>query len=183
MARLDTLITMVDAYAFFSNLESVQCVQERRNVAGSGKEVKEDPEDDEEDTRSVAMLLAEQVEFANLVVVNKCDLVDEHELARVVASVKALNPQAHVIQTTRSKVPLESVLGTGLYDYDKASRAAGWLGTLEGITYGPTSYGMTSFVYRARKPFHPQRLHELLDADVPLPWRHPQQRFLLVGLA
>lgn len=168
VARLDTLVTVVDAHAFFSNLNSVEVAQQRRERERGGEEVESD-EEEEDDARPVSRLLAEQVEFANVVVVNKTDLVGKEDLGRVLASVGALNPTARVITTTRSNVPLDAVLGTGLFDYEKAHKAAGWMETLVGFTYGPSNYGVSSFVYRARRPFHPKRLHDLLDADVPLP--------------
>ncbi|MEL6345836.1 MAG: GTP-binding protein, partial [Myxococcota bacterium] len=120
------------------------------------------------DERTLATLHTEQVEFADVVVVNKTDLVSEDALHRVEATVRAINPDAHLIRSERGRVPLASVLGTGRFDMEAAQRRPAWVQELLG-THTPETeaYGISSFVYRTRHPFHPERFHALLRKPWP----------------
>ena len=147
LARLDTMVTVVDAQAFPTELATGP------SLASQGMAVSK------EDERTLATLHTEQVEFADVIVLNKTDLVEEQELLAVEATLQAINPGALLVRSAHGQVPLCSVLGTGLFDMDAAQRRPAWVQELMG-THTPETeaYGITSFVYRARDPFHPQRL-------------------------
>ena len=152
VARLDTMVTVVDAKCFLDELRSIETLKERAIAAG------------EEDERSISELLVDQVEFADVLVLNKTDLLDEHGCARVEAALSRLNPQARVVRSVRGEVEVSDVLDTGLFDMERASNAAGWKQELSREHVPETEeYGITSFVYRRREPFHPERLHFLLN--------------------
>jgi G3E family GTPase len=156
VARLDTMVTVVDAQAFPVEL------QEGVSLESQGLAVSE------EDERTLATLHTEQVEFADVIVVNKVDLVTPEQLRRVEATLRAINPSAVLVRSTHGKVPLESVMGTGLFDMEAAEQRPAWIQELLGNHTPETeAYGIRSFVYRARPPFHPQRLHDFLAADWP----------------
>eukprot|EP00762_Andalucia_godoyi_P005862 ANDGO_07016.mRNA.1 Putative metal chaperone YciC len=155
-ARLDTMVTVVDAANFPKNLASDQKLSER-----FGEEnVK--PEDE----RNVVDLLIDQIEFANVVVVNKIDLATAEEVTMLEGMIHRLNPDAKVICTTFSQVDPKEILNTNLFDFDKASLNPGWLREIRG-SHKPESdeYGISSFVYRRRRPFHPQRLWDAIEND------------------
>ncbi len=156
VARLDTMVTVVDAAAFPSQLlrgDSLASI----DLAIS-----------EEDQRTLATLHVEQVEFADVIVLNKCDQVDADGLDAVERTIRAINPAALLVRSVRSQVPLMSVLGTGRFDMDEASRRPAWVKELNG-EHVPESeaYGISSFVYRARHPFHPERLQTWLRSPWP----------------
>jgi G3E family GTPase len=154
VARLDTMVTVVDASTFLDECDSVEDL----NARGLGLS--------EEDDRALVDLLVEQVEFADVLVVNKSDLVDRETLTRVVAVVRSLNPRAQILPATHGRVPLGNVLDTGLFDFARAAEAPGWLSVLRGEEQPETEeYGITSFVYRARRPFDPARLWERANAE------------------
>ena len=151
LARLDTMVSIVDASTFLDRFE----ILEELTDLGVGR--------DDEDDRSVTDLLVDQIEFADVLVVSKPDLVNAEHLERVVALVRQLNPRARLVVAENGEVPLDAVLDTGLFDEDEASTAPGWVKALNGDNTPETDeYGITSFVYRHRWPFHPKRLaHEL----------------------
>ncbi|MEL6342085.1 MAG: GTP-binding protein [Myxococcota bacterium] len=154
LTRLDTMVTVVDAARFAQDFSSTDELIDR----GAGL--------DEEDDRSIAALLADQVEFADVILLNKTDLVTPEECQRVEAAIKALNPVARIIRTTRSNVDLREVLNTGRFDYEQAENAAGWARELHGEHTPETEeYGISSFVYRARRPFDAGRLMDALSGD------------------
>ena len=156
LARLDTMVTVVDAKRFLDDWRSEDDLRERRLALG------------DDDERTVADLLVEQVEFANVLVLSKLDLVTPEEAARLEGVLRHLNPEARLVRAVRGDVPTDAVLGTGLFDFDRAAQAPGWLKELRG-EHVPESveYGISSFVYRARIPFHPARFWALLhDGDV-----------------
>jgi len=156
VARLDTMATVVDAQRFVQHLESLD------ELIDLG--VARDAADD----RTLAMLLIDQVEFADVIVVSKPDLVDGDALARVVALVRALNPRARIEIAERGDLPLDRLLHTDLFDLDAHSLAPGWVQALNGEQAPETEeYGISSFVYRHRWPFHPGRLAEALASDWP----------------
>jgi G3E family GTPase len=157
-ARLDTMVTVVDAAAFLSDLVHDRSLAEVGQVA------------DASDARSVAPLLVEQVEFADVVVINKIDRVGDGELERVETAIRALNPSARVVRAERGRVPLQDVLNTGRFDYAKAAEGAGWKRALSGVHTPETEvYGFTSFTYRAERPFGAARLFRVLTDTNAMP--------------
>jgi G3E family GTPase len=147
VSRLDTMLTVVDASRFLEHFEVLEELAE----LGIGR--------DDEDDRAVTDLLVDQVEFADVLVVSKPDLVEPGELERVVKLVERLNPRARIVIAERGDVPLEAVFDTGLFDEEEAATAPGWVRELNGQHTPETEeYGITSFVYRHRWPLHPDRL-------------------------
>ncbi|VVD67113.1 GTP-binding protein [Pandoraea terrigena] len=146
IARLDTMVTVVDALHVLDDFHSVDTLAQRGEVAG------------EDDERRLAELLTEQIEFADVVVVSKGDCVDAARLDAVKALIAGLNPSARIVLGERGQVPLAEVLGTGLFDPQRAERMAGWAQALEGEPVSEAdTYGVTSFVLRRREPLHPAR--------------------------
>ena len=118
-----------------------------------------------DDTRTIVDLLVDQIEFANVILVNKTDLVDAATLKQVVGTIKRLNPDADVVPTTRSNVPLGVILNTGRFNLAEAEAAPGWLKELRGEHVPETEeYGISSFTFLSRRPFHPGRLHAALNS-------------------
>lgn len=156
VARLDTMVTVVDAFNFLRDYSSQDSIQSRGESLG------------EEDARTVVDLLIEQVEFCDVLVLNKIDLISEPERERLMAILNSLNPRARIETAEFGQVPLDRVLNTGLFDFEEASKAPGWLQELRG-THTPETeeYGIGNFVYRARRPFHPQRFKELVESEWP----------------
>lgn len=156
LAQLDTLVTVVDAYNFLRDYGSCDSLRARGESLG------------EQDERTVVDLLVEQLEFCDVIVLNKVDLVSEEEREQLIAILAGLNPRARIEISEFGKVPLERVLNTGLFDFDQASQAPGWLQELRG-THTPETeeYGIRSFVYRARRPFHPQRFLDFIEGEWP----------------
>ena len=152
VARLDTLVTVVDASTFLTELARGEALAERDMTAGPG------------DARSIADLLVDQVEFADVILLNKTDLVDAERLGAVEAVVRRLNPTARLLHTDHGVVPLDEVLDTGLFDPVAAAEAPGWDEEIaEGHTPETEEYGIGSMTFRADRPFHPRRLAETLD--------------------
>jgi G3E family GTPase len=146
VARLDTMVTVVDALNFMEDWQSLDEVRERGQALS--------PEDD----RNVVRLLVEQVEFADVLVINKADLVSTEVLAALQAVLARLNPRAHQVVGTRGEVPLGEILDTGRFDLDEAKAAPGWMAVARGEARSEADeYGMSSFVFRERRPFHPDR--------------------------
>ena len=161
VAALDSLVTVVDCSAFACNLTTTADLLEQfgKNQAGEGEVV-----EDEMAELSVASLLIQQIEFANIIVLNKCDLVSADTAANVEAALRALNAKADVIKTTRARVPVELVLRTGKFDMDDTLNAAGWVTKIRGNELtNSKQYGISSFVYQERTPFHPVRLHTFFE--------------------
>ena len=156
VARLDTMVTVVDAEAFPRQLV------EAATLASFDLAISDD------DLRTLGTLHIEQVEFADVIVLNKCDRVDDEALRRVEATLRAINPGAVLVRSVRGQVPLLAVLGTGRFDMDAAQKNPAWIRELNG-EHLPESeaYGIKSFVYRARHPFHPERLNAWLDTPWP----------------
>ncbi|WP_166655851.1 MULTISPECIES: zinc metallochaperone GTPase ZigA [Pseudomonas] len=156
VAQLDTLVTVVDAFNFLRDYASSDLLESRGESLG------------EEDERTVVDLLIEQIEFCDVLVVNKLDLVEPAERDRLLAILRSLNPRARLELTSFGAVPLERVLQTGLFDFDKAAQAPGWLQELRGEHTPETEeYGISSFVYQARRPFHPERFFALVKQEWP----------------
>ena len=151
VAILDTMVTVVDAVNFLKDYEDAKYLQD------SGESLGED------DERSVADLLADQVEFADVLLVSKTDLVEPSEVERLTAILKSLNTHAQVIPISQGQVPVDEVLSTGLFDFERAQEAPGWLKEMRGEHVPETEeYGISSFSYVARRPFHPEKFHQFV---------------------
>lgn len=156
VARLDTMVTVVDAVNFSIDLDEADSLQARGEHLG------------DEDERSVADLLVDQVEFADVIIVNKIDMITSSERERLEHGLRQLNRHAEIVHARFSEVPLQKVLDTGRFDFERAARAPGWLAEMRGEHTPETEeYGIGNFVYRARRPFHPARFAAALQGD----WR------------
>jgi G3E family GTPase len=156
IARLDTMVTVIDAFNFPQDFGSPDELRDRDLEAGEG------------DERTVVDLLVDQVEFADVLILNKTDLVEPDDLAQLEALLRKLNPTAALVRTQFGQVALDQVLNTGRFDFARAAEAPGWLKELRGEHVPETEeYGISSFVYRARRPFHPQRFWERINEDWP----------------
>ncbi|MCY1054663.1 zinc metallochaperone GTPase ZigA [Nannocystis sp. SCPEA4] len=145
-ARLDTMVTVVDAANFLRDYDSRATLRQRGLAL------------DRSDERTLVDLLIEQVEFADVLVINKVDLVAPEEVARLAAILRQLNREAEIVHATHGHVPLRTLLGTGRFSFERAAQAPGWLRELRGEHLPETeAYGIANFVYRARVPFHPER--------------------------
>ncbi|TKY90728.1 hypothetical protein EX895_000726 [Sporisorium graminicola] len=154
VARLDTCVTVVDAVNLFNDYNTTDFLVDRH---------KDDHDVPEEDDRNISDLQTDQLEFANVILINKCDLVGKEEVDRIRAFIRLLNPDAKIIPTTRSRIDLKEILNTNLFSYEKAAMGAGWLKSLnEEIKPETEEYGIGSFVYKARRPFHTARLWETI---------------------
>ncbi|CAD7698707.1 unnamed protein product [Ostreobium quekettii] len=158
IAKLDTCVTVVDAANMMSNFSSIETMAEREGKGGSTN-----------DGKNVVGLLVEQIEFADVLLLNKVDLVSWDDQCRMNGLLRALNSDAEIIPTSFSKVDLKKVVNTGRFSFEKAQSSAGWLkaikaGDLDRGTPA-TKYGVSSFVYSSRRPFHPRRLYTLLCSN------------------
>jgi G3E family GTPase len=155
VARLDTLVTVIDTETFLSDWQSESDLRARGIAV------------DEDDERSVSDLLVEQIEFANVLVLSKLDRVDREDGERIEALLRQLNPEARIVRANHGEVATDTVLDTQLFDFEEAEQAPGWLAALRGEPApADEKHGLETFVYRARVPFHPQRFWDLLaDAD------------------
>ncbi|MCU0420239.1 MAG: GTP-binding protein [Cyclobacteriaceae bacterium] len=152
MTRLDTMVTVVDAFNFFNDFGSADTLLARKLT------------DDNEDQRTIVNLLTEQVEFANIIVLNKTDLVSAEQLKVLTGVLMKLNPDARLIESSFGHIPPKAILNTKLFDYEKAQQAAGWIKELNNIHTPETEeYGISSFVFRDYRPFHPQRLWDFVQ--------------------
>ena len=155
VAGIGTMVTVVDAFHFLRDFKSVEKLRERGESMGEG------------DERSIVDLLHDQIEFADVILLNKCDLMEPGSLREVHGMIRALNPQAVIHETVNAEVPLDKMLGTGLFDMDRAERHPGWLDSLIEHTPETEEYGISNFVYESRTPFHPQRLFDLFEREWP----------------
>ncbi|MFE1247998.1 GTP-binding protein [Streptomyces sp. NPDC058735] len=155
VARLDTMVTVVDAANFLSELASGDDLAERGLAPY------------EDDERTVSDLLVDQIEFADVLVLNKLDLVDEDAAARLRAALTRLNPVARLVPATHGRVDPRQVLGTRLFDLERAQQAPGWVRELNGDHVPETEeYGISSTVFRSELPFHPARLWSFVTEDM-----------------
>ena len=151
MADLDTMVTVVDAVNFMKDYEEAKFLQEKGESLG------------EDDERSVADLLIEQVEFADVILISKTDLVSADDVERLKAILLTLNTDAKLIPISQGEIHLDEVLSTGLFDFERAQAAPGWLKEMRGEHIPETEgYGISSFSYRARRPFHPEKFYQFL---------------------
>ncbi|ELY42232.1 GTP-binding protein [Natronorubrum tibetense] len=145
--HLDTTVTVVDAHQFNEAMQSDEIL------------------DDDGTKKHLGDLLVEQVEFCDVLLLNKCDLVDEATLAEIEATVETLQPRAEIVRTTHGRIETDDIIDTGRFDFEEASRSAGWMQELqEPHESAEEEHGVTSFVFGAQRPFHPERFAELLDA-------------------
>lgn len=152
VAQLDTMLTVVDAETWLSEYKKQQTLLELDMAVA------------DEDGRTLSDLLVEQVEFANVILINKTDLVTAAELAELKSYLHRFNPEAVVIESEYSAVPLDRVLNTGLFNLEEASQLPGWAEELQGHHIPETDeYGISSFTYRARRPFHPTRFLKFIE--------------------
>jgi G3E family GTPase len=156
MTRLDTMVTVVDAANFLEQFMEGESLEALGQKAG------------EEDERTLSDLFIDQVEFADVIVINKTDLVDLETLAELKSVLRRLNPVARIQEANRGVVPVDSILDTGLFDMEKATGSAGWIRELQG-THTPETeeYGIGSFIYEARRPFHPARFWDFIHREWP----------------
>ncbi|WP_207291532.1 zinc metallochaperone GTPase ZigA, partial [Pseudomonas sp. DP16D-R1] len=155
IARLDTMVTVVDGMNFLLDYQAADSLDSRGETLG------------EEDERSITDLLIEQIEFADVILVSKIDLISSRERQELMAILERLNARAEIIAMVMGEVPLKKILNTGRFDFEKAAEAPGWLQVLRGEHVPETEeYGIASAVYRARRPFHPQRFFSFIDR----PW-------------
>jgi len=155
-ARLDTMVTVVDAFNFLKDYSSIDSLQQRGESLG------------EQDERTVVDLLIDQIEFCDVILLNKIDLIDQAQQDQLIAILKTLNPRARIEIAQFGKIALDKILNTQLFDFDEAAQAPGWLKELRGEHTPETEeYGISSFVYRARRPFHPERFYDLVQAEWP----------------
>ncbi len=153
---IDTMVTVVDAFNFFKDFGSPETLMDR------------DMTDIEGDYRTIVNLLTDQIEFANVIIINKVDLVPKETLGVLKASIKKFNPSAKIIESTYGKIAPKEILNTGLFDFEEAEQSAGWIEELKKEEHTPETeeYGISSFVYRSKEPFDPERF-----------WQYVQQKF------
>lgn len=156
VARLDTLVTVVDARSFLDEYFAARPLREAGESLG------------EDDARTITDLLVEQVEFADVILINKTDLVSSEEVATLTGVLRYLNTEADIIPVERGQPDLSRVLDTQRFDFERARRAPGWLREMRGEHLPETlEYGIASFTWRARRPLHPQRFRDLLHGPWP----------------
>ena len=156
-SHIDTMITVVDCFNFFKDFSTNELLVDRALT------------DIEGDFRTIVNLLTDQIEFANVIILNKTDLVDIKTIGLLKASIQKLNPGAKIITSDFSKVNPKEILNTNLFDFEEAQTSAGWQKELEGGTHTPETeeYGISSFVFRNQKPFHPGRFWKYINEEYP----------------
>lgn len=154
---IDTMVTVVDCFNFFRDFSTNELLKDRELT------------DMKEDDRTIVNLLTDQIEFANVIVLNKTDLVDIETVGVLKAAIKKLNPGATIIASTFGKINPKELLNTGLFDFEEAQNSAGWKKELEVGHHMPETeeYGIGSFVFRSNKPFHPERFWRYLNEEYP----------------
>ncbi len=153
VATLDTMVTVVDAVNFLKDFDEAKYLQETGESLG------------EEDERTVADLLVDQVEFADIILISKTDIASSKEVERLKAIIKTLNTHAEIIPIAKGQIDIKEVLETGLFDFERAQTAPGWLKEMRGEHVPETEeYGIGSFSYQARLPFNPEKFHNLLHS-------------------
>ena len=153
VAKLDTMVTVVDAVNFLKDYEDAKYLQDTGESLG------------EDDERSVADLLVDQIEFADILLVSKTDLVEAEDVEKLNAILRSLNTSAKIIPITYGKVDIQNVLNTGLFDFEKAQQSPGWLQEMRGEHVPETEeYGISSFSYVARRPFYPEKFYNFVHS-------------------
>ena len=153
VSKLDTMVTVVDAVNFLKDYDEAKYLQEVGESLG------------EDDHRSVADLLVDQVEFADIILISKIDLVSKKRINKLVSILKTLNTNAEIIPISNGKIKIDKILNTGLFDFEKAQQSPGWMQEMNGEHIPETEeYGISSFVYEARRPFYPEKFHNFLHS-------------------
>ena len=154
-ARLDTMVTVVDGLNFLQDYQAAESLDSRGEIL------------DESDERSITDLLIEQIEFADVILISKIDLISSADRQELMAILQRLNTHAEIIPMVMGEVPLNKILDTGRFDFERAAQAPGWLQELRGEHVPETEeYGIASSAYRARRPFHPERFFNFIER----PW-------------
>ena len=155
---IDTMVTVVDCFNFFNDFSSNELLADRRLTEIDG------------DNRTLVNLLTDQIEFANVIILNKIDLVDEKTVGLLRAYLKKLNPSAKIIESKFGNVTPKEILNTGRFNFDEAATTPGWQKELEGGHHTPETeeYGIASFVFRDPNPFNPERLWTFLNNEYPI---------------
>ena len=153
VSTLDTMVTIVDAVNFLKDFNEAKYLQEVGESLG------------DEDQRSVADLLVDQVELADIILISKTDLVKQGDIDKLKAVIRNLNTHAQIIPISNGEISGQEILSTGLFDFERAQQAPGWLKELRGEHVPETEeYGISSFVYKARRPFYPKKFHDFLHS-------------------
>jgi G3E family GTPase len=154
---VDTMVTVVDAFNFFKDFGSPETLMDRELTTI------------ENDYRTIVNLLTDQIEFANVIVLNKTDLVDRNSLGILRSALQKLNPSAKIIESSFSKINPKELLNTGLFDFEEAEQSAGWIEELNKDEHTPETeeYGISSFVFRSKKPFDPERFWNYIQHKFP----------------
>ena len=154
---VDTMVTVVDAFNFFNDFGSPETLIDRKIT------------DIEGDDRTIVNLLVDQIEFANVILLNKTDLVSKEHIGILKAAIKKLNSSAHIIETSYSRVETSKILNTGLFNFEEAEQSAGWIEELNKENHTPETeeYGISSFVYRSKKPFNPEKFWNYIEYKFP----------------
>ena len=153
---IDCMVTVVDAFNFLRDFGSSNTLQDQNlsNLEG--------------DNRTIVNLLTDQIEFANVIIINKIDLIEAEDLLLLKGLIKKLNPDANILISSFGKVDINEIINTNLFDYEKAENSAGWIKELEGVHTPETeTYGINSFVYRSIRPFHPERFWDYVNNSFP----------------
>lgn len=153
VSRLDTLVTVIDCFNFITDFSSIETLLDRQAT------------DMPDDYRTLVNLLTDQIEFANVIILNKTDLVPAMKVNMIKAIIRKLNAEAVIVESSFGKVPLTAILNTGLFNFEKTSQSAGWIEELNKPHHTPETeeYGISSFVFRSRRPFHPERFWYYLN--------------------
>jgi G3E family GTPase len=157
MSYIDTMVTVVDSFNFFRDFSTTEVLLDRKLT------------DDDQDTRTIVNLLTDQVEFADVLVLNKTDLAPAESVALLEATLRKLNPGAKIIRSKFGRVDPREIVNTRLFDFEKAQLSAGWIKELTAGSHTPETeeYGISSFVFRSQRPFHPVRWWQFLNDDYP----------------
>lgn len=153
---IDTMVTVVDGFNFFKDFGSAKTLEDIKatNI--------------DNDTRTIVNLLVDQIEFANVIILNKTDLITQKQQELLIATITKLNPVAKILLSEMGNVRPSEIINTGLFDYEEAETSAGWMQELEGIHTPETEeYGISSFVFRNEKPFHPGRFWKFISHEFP----------------
>ena len=155
-ARLDTMVTVIDAFNFLTDFNEADGLAERGESLGA------------DDQRTVSDLLIDQIEFCDVLVLNKTDLAAPDQLVALHSILRRLNPRARIVESTHGRIPPHEVLGTRRFNFEQAAQAPGWLSVMRGDEQPETEeYGIASFVFRSDRPFHPQRYWDFLHTEWP----------------
>ena len=154
---VDTMVTVVDAFNFFNDFGSAEKLVDRQLT------------DIEGDFRTIVNLLTDQIEFANVIILNKVDLVNKDVVGVLRSAIKKLNPSARIVESSFCKIDSKDILNTGLFNFEEAEQSAGWIEELNKSEHTPESdeYGIGSFVFRSKKPFDPQRFWDYIQNKFP----------------